>query len=95
MSLVDKIILLADKHKWHLHSLQPQPEVLLRFVKKDKMIDVWFTKMTVGTYLNHPKHGKTQLFRRNVSMKSLEAIFINPRSHLGTGYRHRKRGVSQ
>lgn len=45
-----------------------------------------YTTGTVGTSLNHPHSGKTQLFRRNVTYTSLEAIMMNPRIHTGGGY---------
>lgn len=49
-------------------------------------INVYLTKMTVATCLNHPKKGPTQLFRRNVTTKELDQIFAYPRKHTGKGY---------
>ena len=49
-------------------------------------INVYYSTGTVGTCLNHPKKGKTQLFRRNVDIDQLELIFFDPRSHTGKGY---------
>lgn len=49
-------------------------------------INVYMTKMTVATCLNHPKKGPTQLFRRNVDIKMLDEIFAYPRKHTGKGY---------
>lgn len=51
-----------------------------------QQINIWFTRMTVGTCLKHPKKGKTQLFRKNVDDKLLRKIFENPRVHTGNGY---------
>jgi hypothetical protein len=42
--------------------------------------------MTVATCLKHPKKGSTQLFRRNVTLKTLDQIFAYPRKHTGIGY---------
>lgn len=42
---------------------------------------------TVGTYLEHPKQGRTQLFRRNCTEKEVKDILKNPRLHTGKGYR--------
>lgn len=50
-------------------------------------MNIWFTTGTVGTALNHPKQGKTQLFRKHVNMKEMELIFQNPRHHSGKGYK--------
>lgn len=49
-------------------------------------INIYLTKMTVATCLNHPKQGPTQLFRRNVNIKELHEIFRYPRKHTGKGY---------
>ena len=49
-------------------------------------VNVYYTTGTVGTCLNHPAKGKTQLFRRNVSLDLLGQIFRNPRIHTDTGY---------
>ena len=38
---------------------------------------------TVGTCMDHPNQGKTQLFRRDQTLDSLSAIFKNPRVHTG------------
>jgi hypothetical protein len=60
---------------------------LISFRKDSTRINVYYTTGTVGTCLNHPTRGKTQLFRRLVVEEDdLEAIFDNPRVHTGTGY---------
>ena len=53
-------------------------------------INIYLTKMTVSTCLNHPKKGKTQLFRKNVNLKMLGEIFEYPRKHTGKGYYNKK-----
>lgn len=55
--------------------------------------NVYYTTGTVGTCLNHPRQGYTQLFRRNVFLEKLREIFRNPRIHAGPGY-HRKNAAS-
>lgn len=54
-------------------------------------INVWNGRrgQTVGTYVDHPKQGKTSLFRRWVTNEELKQIFKNPRAHTGKGYRKR------
>lgn len=42
---------------------------------------------TVGTYMEHPKQGKTQLFRRDCTEAEVKKILANPRIHTGKGYR--------
>ena len=57
---------------------------------KSTRINVYYTTGTVGTCLNHPKQGKTQLFRRGISsLNQLESIFDSPRIHTGEGYYQR------
>lgn len=53
-------------------------------------INVYYTTYTVGTCIDHPRQGRTQLFRRNMNTKQLlEAIFVDPRLHTGVGYQRR------
>jgi len=54
-------------------------------------LNFWLTTGTVGSYLEHPRQGKTQLFRRDVSLTEAGQIFANPRLHSGRGY-HTKGG---
>ena len=40
---------------------------VIAFISDDNVrFNVYYTTGTVGTYLLHPRQGKTQLFRRNV-----------------------------
>jgi len=57
----------------------------------DARINVYFTTGTVGTCLDHPRQGKTQLFRRNVTLTILREIFRDPRVHTDRGYQRVKR----
>lgn len=43
----------------------------------------------MGTCLDHPRSGKTQLFRRNVTLQELRAILADPRHHTWKGYYRR------
>ena len=52
-------------------------------------LNVYWTTGTVGTCLDHPRQGKTQLFRRNVSSMLLRELMRDPRLHTGTGYHRR------
>jgi hypothetical protein len=84
-----RIIKLAQKHDWYVHSDQ-QNICLLIFRKGDQQVNVYWSKMTVATVVNHPKQGRQQLYRKNCSYKDLENIFNNPRFHTGKGYRVRR-----
>lgn len=68
---------------------------MMSFIKGKKKdgdwlrINVYYTTMTVGSCLNHPKKGPTQLFRRNVTQEELIKIFRTPRVHTQKGYYER------
>lgn len=81
-----KIRSIAGKYGWK--EIQFDPEVsLIAFRRgKNERINVWYSKMTVGTYVKHPKMGKTQLFRRDVDHYLMENIFKKPRYHTTKGY---------
>ncbi len=56
-------------------------------------INVYYSRMTVATVLDHPKLGRQTLYRRNVRFDQLEKIFADPRVHSseygGRGYHRR------
>lgn len=52
-------------------------------------INYYYTTGTVGTALNHPRQGRTQMFRRDVSLAELEQIFANPPVRTGRGCQRR------
>jgi len=54
-------------------------------------LNFWLTTGTVGSYLDHPRQGKTQLFRRDVNLNEADTIFQNPRIHTGRGYSNNDR----
>lgn len=82
---VENICYLAKNYGWHL-DIDDKHSCMLSFLKDKVRLNVWWTKMTVSTALKHPVKGKTQLFRKGVSMKLLEELFINPRKHTNKGY---------
>jgi hypothetical protein len=43
-------------------------------------LNIWCSTGTVGSYLNHPRQGKTQLFRRDVHRHVLPTLRLWPRS---------------
>jgi hypothetical protein len=87
--------LMAKKHGWEFHDIQHNIS-MISFVKEvggdAARINVYMTKMTVSTAINHPKKGKTQLFRKRVGRNLMEQIFENPRVHTDKGYQRRGAG---
>lgn len=99
-TVLERIKKLAEKHEWKEWAFQPN-ERMISFCRwtldtDDRLIsqriNCFYTTMTVATIITHPKKGKTQLFRRNISLKELEEIFIDPRVHSGKGYYERRKG---
>lgn len=90
---VSKVKELAGEKGWKLIAENEESRVV-SFSKEEKgeRINVYYTTGTVGTCLEHPLHGATQLFRRAVGMDQLKEIFVNPRTHTGKGYYEKKEG---
>jgi hypothetical protein len=92
MTMEEAIKKLAKKHEWHEIENVRDP-YMVAFSKiidgRPARINVWPIRMTVGTYITHPKQGKTQLFRKYVTPAEMEKIFKNPRQHTGKGYKRK------
>lgn len=69
-------------HQWNIK--------MVSFSRDGQRINVYYGKGTVGTCLDHPKQGKTQLFRRNVGVDLLTRLFEKPRLHTRLGYKRRR-----
>ena len=59
-------------------------------------LNVWCSTGTIGSYLNHPRRGKSQLFRREIyDHRDLQEVFENPRVHGHGGYYERQQQPQQ
>lgn len=91
----DTVIQEGQRYGWWEHDYQWSQGELVILRKNDDdgdqmQLNIWCTTGTVGSYLNHPRRGKTQLFRRSISSYSeLREIFNNPRVHGYDGYYRR------
>ena len=83
---------MAVSNDWTKHNTHNISCSTASYVKEDKMLTFWLSTGTVGSYLNHPVQGKTQLFRRSITHSEAEQLFKQPRTHTGKGYQKRKRG---
>lgn len=84
-----EIATMAAKYGWVPEQEQKNIGLLILVRGNGEQTNVYYTRMTVGTCVNHPTQGRTQLFRKNVSMAELAKILANPRVHTGKGY-HQK-----
>lgn len=88
-----KLLEIAKQAGWEV--VKSRDPYLTSFSKKTSRgptrINIWRNDrsnlFTVGTYLNHPKQGKTQLFRKHCDLLELKKLLENPRLHTGKGYR--------
>lgn len=55
-------------------------------------VNITYNIHLVATCLDHPTKGKIQLYRRGVTIDTLEQIFANARAHTGTGYHTKGKG---
>lgn len=76
---------MAKRFGWDFLDLQ-ETNKMVSYSKDDNRLNVYYTTGTIGTVINHPKRGKTQLFRRNLTEKETEQLFKNPRTHTAKGY---------
>ena len=78
---------IANKFGWgEIPSKDPS---MVSFMKGATRINVYYTKMTVATVVNHPTQGRTQLFRKYVNAELFEKICSNPRTHTKLGYKYK------
>lgn len=88
-SRLDMVLKMAEQYQW-IHV--SKHDWCFVFVNTEKTMGVnvyWNSKndlFTVQTWMNHPKKGKTQLNRKDVSIGLLGEIFKNPRIHTKKGY---------
>ena len=85
---LDKVQQLATKYEYVMidHIKSQRMVSFYGFMNVCCRINVFLSTGTVATCLDHPVKGKTQLFRRKVTMKQMEMIFQKPRVHTGKGY---------
>lgn len=83
---LERIRKIAREEGWA--ELDHQENVfMVSFMHAQRRINIYYTKMTVATCLDHPKYGRTQLFRRHVwDEGELRSLFKNPRTHTQKGY---------
>eukprot|EP00571_Detonula_confervacea_P005441 CAMPEP_0172317656 /NCGR_PEP_ID=MMETSP1058-20130122/32339_1 /TAXON_ID=83371 /ORGANISM="Detonula confervacea, Strain CCMP 353" /LENGTH=171 /DNA_ID=CAMNT_0013032271 /DNA_START=192 /DNA_END=704 /DNA_ORIENTATION=+ len=77
---------IGDTRGWaKIEGLPTQPP-MASYKNDGVRLNFWLSTGTVGSYLDHPRQGKTQLFRRSLSMSEAIGVFDNPRKHTGKGY---------
>ena len=85
---------MAETREWDKIEGVPAQPPMASYRKDGIHLNFWPSTGTVGSYLDHPRQGKTQLFRRQISMSGASKIFNNPRQHTGKGYHTTNKGES-
>eukprot|EP00957_Ditylum_brightwellii_P110453 8423829-Ditylum_brightwellii.AAC.1 len=80
---------LVTLHGYEILDTSNSTAPMASFSRNAVRLNFWLTTGTVESYLQHLRHGKTQLFRRNIYIDEAEQIFTNPRIHTGRGYHTR------
>ena len=80
---------MAQQYGWTKLQTETGNVPMASYRRDSSRLNFWLSTGTVGSYLDHPNQGKTQLFRRDVTMREAEDLFSNPRQHTGRGYQRR------
>jgi hypothetical protein len=96
---IDDVRRAGESRGWRLHSHDtkgkmasfvrstvPGPQLLRDDGWWDQRVNLYYSTGTIATSLSHPVSGKTQLFRRDMTLRGVCEIFDNPRTHTGVGY---------
>lgn len=85
--LIDKIHLAALESGWDFKVYDKNTGMISFIREGSERINIYLTKMSVATVVNHPKSGRNQLYRKNLSYNQVVKLLKNPRQHTGKGYR--------
>jgi len=98
-NVVDEIKRLAKNRDWIFLCHQEKNHMIsfekeFDYSSKPVRINVYYKKdsskrnlnLTIATAMDHPKKGKTQLYRRGVNNSKFIKLLKNPRQHTGRGY---------
>jgi hypothetical protein len=95
--LLDQARAFAKAHGW-AEICHQENILMVSFQRGTARLNVYYSKGTVGTVVDHPRWGRNQMFRRNVHGENLSAVFDNPRAHLNQegipGYHQNGRHIS-
>ena len=85
---------LANTYGWTKVLIKSQNRTGRQRYKRERdgetiLLDCWPSTGTIGSYLKHPRKGRTQLFREQVNDEEARQIFVDPRTHTGKGYQQR------
>lgn len=87
--MADHIIFVAQCYGWKRIE-HDEKEKIIACRRDGVRVNIWYERMTVGTAMDHPKQGSTQMLRKRVSMEMLEELLNNPRLHTSSGYMLKK-----
>ena len=80
-----RLDVLANQYVYSKLATSSSTTPMASYLRGACRLNFWLTTGTVGSYIDHPRQRKTELFRRHVKMNEAEAIFRNPRINIGRG----------
>ena len=97
--IIKEIKRLAKNREWKFICEQPKTSMIsfekeFEYSSKPVRMNVYYKKdssqrnlnLTIATAMDHPKKGKTQLYRKNINNSQFIKLLKNPRQHTGRGY---------
>ncbi len=84
----------AKENDWQVIDYQDAIQMVsfARIYDKQKQrLNIYMTTGTVATALNHPIQGKTQLYRKGLTVIQILKLFEDPRLHTNNGYQKKRR----
>lgn len=73
------------KRGWRLLDVQEGCK-MLSILRNGVRLNYYYTTGTVATAMNHPKKGRSQLYRKGLSWDEILSVLDNPREHTNAGY---------
>lgn len=89
--MIDEVTLSAIESGWEFNKYDLNTGMISFVRVGGERINIYLTTLTVVTAINHPKKGKNQLYRKNLSYKEMLKVLKDPRHHSGKGYRRNLR----
>lgn len=79
------VVELIQANKWEVLKYHDK-NYILNLKRGDVKMNVYLSTLTIQTSMKHPKKGRTQLNRKNLTPNEVKAVFKNPRAHTKKGY---------
>lgn len=79
------VVELIQQNNWEVLKYHDK-NYILNLKRGQVKMNVYLSTLTIQTSMKHPKRGRTQLNRKNLTQNELRAVFKDPRVHTKKGY---------